>query len=790
MVNAGFIKEKPGILQLENSRLSLSVSKKSGDITGLKSLLTGTEFLSSGGSSSIALDAEVEDNENVRFRRADSQSLEGLPSIIQTVSKKNLFHSGKTNLHYLNKKNGGIVLFMTSSNNIFQITREYCLPAGSDWIHIKLFIKNITEQDITLNEVEYGLEKVRIGEEWTDEYLLPTMGNSIVYTNDYVKNLRDRCNKDDPRTGLHLAVSPCGLNMPYIMLYGGKKKTGLILSECLNKSRPWFSLHRNVSTESASLRTNMFVYKVLWPGENHFLGEISIRLFRGEKYQAMKTFQQYIVKKQGISIPEDIPEGTENLVGCGLPIAPFDEMRKKLKELKDMGINCVYTAGQWHSGLYNSKIPYMQNPCVILPVNGLYTPEEKLGGVKAQKKFLNEAHRLGMKVICWITMSGISFEAQEVNEHPDWWIHDKEPWNTPGKWGDFSAEAQKRLEEVVKDRTINRDYGQICGGNPLSPGWRKFFIENLKSFHNFGYDGIFLDCLVHKSPDYASYPWYGECQDAEIDQMREIRHEMKKVAPDFLFVGETFGFQSQRYVDVCFDRHHPMRPSRPIRQDDSPEVKNTYWSARDFPKIDVSLIPEYFRISHLSKLPGARLVDYSIYYGSNLPKGTVPGDKEESFAWMFSCFCRDSMPLIFYFWKPYQSIEENKSQVTEQEKEFWKEVKRMISIRRKNRELNSGSMVFDGIHVGKSGVLAFARQYKSDVTLVLINFNSENVKTHARISKLSLLGLNVSSKYAVNDLLGGCKFSKKEWSGGELKKGMEVTIPRYRAVLLTIRKKT
>jgi len=227
-----------------------------------------------------------------------------------------------------------------------------------------------------------------------------------------------------------------------------------------------------------------------------------------------------------------------------------------------------------------------------------------------------------------------------------------------------------------------------------------------------------------------------------------------------------------------------------MREDDSPEVKDTYWAARNFPKIDVELIPEYFRLGHLSKLPGARLMDYSIYYGSNLPEGTAGSfDKEESFAWMFACFSRDTTPLISYHWKPYQSKKENEKPRTEQEKEFWKEVKRMICLRRENQELTHGSMEFEGISVDKSGILAFARRYKSALTVVLVNFNSEEVSTWVKISKPRSLELELDRMYTLQDLLGKYKFPKREWSGRELKKGVQVTIPCYRAVLTKIQKK-
>ncbi|MFH0795861.1 MAG: hypothetical protein V2A65_02245 [Candidatus Omnitrophota bacterium] len=775
-----------------NSLIAYRINRGTGFLTGLFNRKTRTRFLTPSGRFGLSLDWEFTDPacRNLPFpeKRKKDNAREGIPYIGDIPGFKSVSFQADTVGVARQTADTGTALLVTASNDIFKITTGYGLENGGDRLRISLTIKNLTAKNILLNTLDYVLESVRLGAEWTDEYLLPTLGNSIVFTNDYVKNFREQCNKDDPRAGLHLSVSPCGLNMPYLMLYDGVKEEGLVVSEWLNKSRPGFFLKKNSADETASLGVQMFVSRVLWPGEAFHLGEIDVRLFQGSKYKAMESFGKRLVNDRKISVPEDIPQDCRRLISAGLPITDFSSRTGMLKDLKKIGVNAVYIAGHWRSGVFGSRLKCMQNPCVIMPYDGLYTPEPRLGGVRGQKKFLGAAHKLGMKVLCWITMSGISFEAEEVNAHPDWWIHDRQEWTEPQKWGGFPAGERRMLERKIKDHTLNRDYKEICGGNPLSPGWRRFFIDNIRSFVKAGYDGVFLDCLVHKSPDYASYPWYGETQDAEIDQMRELREDIRKIAPDFIFVGETFGFQSQRYVDICFETHHPMRPSRPLREDDSPELKNRYWTSRNFPKIGADKVQDYMRIQHLSKLPGARLLDYMICYGSNLPAGAEDGDKDESFAWMYACFSRDNNPLVSYGWKPYQTEGENEKPFSAREKSFWNEVRRMSRIRLTNRELTEGSMVFDAVHAGPAGVVHFARYFKPERTVILVNFNPHPVRAKVRFTNMKLLGMSPGRSYCLQDLLGQQRFPGVV-SGRELSEGIAVSLPGYRAILLKIKER-
>ena len=100
--------------------------------------------------------------------------------------------------------------------------------------------------------------------------------------------------------------------------------------------------------------------------------------------------------------------------GSGSGSGTFRSTKEKLEYLKELGVNTIWLAGvtqgsEFFSGFWT----------VYAMVTPEY-PDEELGSVEELKELVNEAHKLGIRVIAEAVTHGVIFESPLVQKHPDW----------------------------------------------------------------------------------------------------------------------------------------------------------------------------------------------------------------------------------------------------------------------------------------------------------------------------------------------------------------------------------
>jgi len=634
------------------------------------------------------------------------------------------------------------------------LSQSFSPPSGDEPLKIELRLANraAAADDFYLDTCEYSLDGIAVEGLASDEYITPSVVNTYHYTRDSVANVRDE--------GLVSAFGFGGLNFPYVIIYGPQKGEGLLFTFWPNSHPANFKIEKNTKAGCTRVAAELLPRIVLAPGHEFLLGELYLMPFSGHYYGAMEWYLDWVQRERGLRIPDAIPDCVPDLVWGAIhethfePDQSFDRAIDEAKKLSEYGVNALYVANQWRSGRYHTISKHLvesKNSCVILPEGERYVPEPVYGGAPAHAKFVKESKKLGLRLIAWITLSGLGQDADEVRNHPEWFIRER--------GGGFASRFRSMREKHILD------------ADPLSPGWRKFVIDNLISIRDMGYDGVFLDGMGTEHPNYASLPWYGRCQMGEVDQLREMHRVMKEIAPEFIIATEAFGCWSHAYADISWDRGHPRRPIAQPRASDSEQVKRMSPWDPDYPKIACEDIPDFVRTEQLSLLPGARVYAYDLTWHGF-----------ETFPWMYYGLTANFIPVIFHRFEMYA----NEYRLTEEEKKpqnedrFWGEMKDLLRLRREHRELTRGPVVFDGVSFSGKAVSAYLKPLGRACSLVLINFSPDEREGV----------LAVSGEALERGGIGRSDVLEPAWGGGhglrasDLVRGVPVAVPPFGMKLL------
>lgn len=630
-----------------------------------------------------------------------------------------------------------------SGNNVIEIEKHYTLTSDSSLIKIESYLRNISNKTMEIDSVVMGLDGIRIGNDWSDECIHP-VDYEEKYDRAYFKEMKDKY--------YHSTSSPTGLTLPYIMAYNAKLETGIWYSHWADKGALEFHISADKENRTGTLAARVGLYKVFLPGEKYYLGETYIRIFEGSHYDGMKDFLKWITVEKKVLVPKDTPKFADDLIFgdiCDVDFykygRSFKGLCKRLHEYKEFGINAIMMAGLWYSTEYNSKYKgTFKVHCCLIPKNGLFEPEPVYGGREGLREFLNTAHALGMKVIPWISTSGLAWEAEEVTKYPDWWVYKKEPF--PNKLIGKNASYTQWLKLKVQarpDEYLDFGYGELSLGNGFSPGYREFILKNAKNIKKLGFDGIFYDSLMVLSPNYRNYPWYGECYRSYVDMARYIREEMKKIDKDFIFMGECKGWEAAQYVDFCGLRYRTAPPKMPA------------YTNKNFK-------PEYIqdlaRMDSLSRLPGQKTYTAEGF----IRDGFVSEEpQEERLSWAAYALLSNNSLRVW----PYHAREngekvhkypwgwiQDKEELTQLEIKFWNMIKKLVKIRKENTALRKGYEEFEGIKTDTPGILMFVRIYKQERILCVINFNGDAKDLIIKIYDPKKLNLGKKDEYQLRDL--------------------------------------
>lgn len=255
-------------------------------------------------------------------------------------------------------------------------------------------------------------------------------------------------------------------------------------------------------------------------------GSQIIRIVRG-------TLEETLLKEQeiydiiGLTPPKDRPEWARKaIIYSAYPggtidsdfqdVGGFNNFTRYLPHLAELGFNVLWLLPVW-PGLYG-PIDY-------------YKIEEALGGEESARRFIEEAHKLGLKVLFDLIPHGPREESGLFEKLPQ-----AVSKNSEGKvlywWGCLSC-----------------DYA--------SEAWQKYIAEHAAYWvRELGVDGYRVDCAgggpANWDPDSPHRPtlsglWGG------LEVLAKARTEMRKYKKEVMLLPEATGSWFFRYSDVVYD---------------------------------------------------------------------------------------------------------------------------------------------------------------------------------------------------------------------------------------------
>ncbi len=251
-----------------------------------------------------------------------------------------------------------------------------------------------------------------------------------------------------------------------------------------------------------------------------------IRIVKGTLQETLKK-EQEIYDIIGLTPPLDRPDWARKAIiysaypggtmDSGLQdVGGFDNFTRYLSHLADLGFNVLWLLPVW-PGLYGPT--------------DYYKIEESLGGVEAARRFIEEAHRLGLRVLFDLIPHGPREESGLLEELPEVVSRDRE-----GKviywWGclscDYASEAwqnymAKHAAYWVRELNVDGYRVDCAGGGPAN--W------DTRSPHRPTLSGL----------------WGG------LQVLAKVREEMRKYKDEIMLLPEATGPWFFRYSDVVYD---------------------------------------------------------------------------------------------------------------------------------------------------------------------------------------------------------------------------------------------
>lgn len=643
------------------------------------------------------------------------------------------------------------LLTLVAGNDEIELHQTWHLSADRAEPWVELAVRNCTAQDLEVDTIAFVLGGLRMSEQWTDEYVIPTEYNAM-YNRCPLAELAGHM--------LDLSISPTGISMPWVMDYTADQQQGLLLAGWNEKSDFGFRITADAESRTGQLSVRFKLFKSLWAGELVKIGEVHLWPFAGEHYAAMQRFQDWIGEVKGYHVPADRPDYVHDTVigNVGLQrgrqfntdresmdevgVERLTDLIPRFREYKEFGINTIMIHGFWHSSmheLHDERV--MPNVCCILPINDRYEVTPEFGGPEACREMVKAAHEMGLRLLVWITAAGLPWQAEQVQQHPEWFLYDRVPRCN----SDIRNPTRPEYEILDRpDEYLAVTYPEIATADPLNYHWRQFMLDSLQYMRELGFDGVFVDSLMSVPPNFRRYPWYGENIRGNVSLWRDLRAEMKKIDPDFFVMGETKGYETARVTDLVLFRNQPHAPRVPE------------WQSKEFGPEEVL---DFLRIERLSLLPGQKAKTCDGYFSDGwiAEEGDPRNLGEERFPWFVyellgDFIFRTALYCFRYHYmhpaRPSQWIQRPED-LSPIEVRFWDLIKHLLEIRAQRPELRRGEQVFEGIECDTSGVVTFARVHEEGFALCLINFNSEPVHTTVTVPDLSALGYESPSAHLI-----------------------------------------
>jgi starch synthase (maltosyl-transferring) len=215
----------------------------------------------------------------------------------------------------------------------------------------------------------------------------------------------------------------------------------------------------------------------------------------------------------------------------------FDGLRGALPAIQRLGVDTLYLLPVYaHRNKRN--LPWDENwdasgsPYAIHDFRRL---EPSLGSEEAFARLVEQAHRLGMRVLMDLVLQGSSLEARYVNEHPDWYARNEDG-----------------------DLVHSHGWNDTWSFDWANPDYQQFVVDYaLEYIRRFDVDGFRVDAPHGKEPNWdRGLPYHASATNLGTSALLErLRREMLAVKPGAALYCELFGPLWVRSHEISNDYH-------------------------------------------------------------------------------------------------------------------------------------------------------------------------------------------------------------------------------------------
>ncbi|MBI3919964.1 MAG: hypothetical protein HY318_01000 [Armatimonadetes bacterium] len=650
------------------------------------------------------------------------------------------------------------------------LVQTYSLKRNESYLVCRAEYKNLSPTDVQLKQYRYSLQNVAIGGSVTDNrFLYPPQIFHLMYG-----KIKDATADYLGRRYIYGSLQQTTkLMLPYAMIYNDT------LKECLTiagmNSRTVVRVGA-LGGESGSLTSLFDVFKLLRSEQTEALGTVYLAFLKGDWRAGTVAEKRLLMREAGCRPPRTLPRFTRDLVimADGIPgvdINTFDDLGRALKDYRDAGVTALWIGGKTWFCPYSLK-PEGPEGFIPIPQKGYVVPDPTAGGEAGLRRLIGKAHSLGMKLFVWgpTSMAGIALQSDESKTQPDWWVYDKE-----GKFSNW--------------------YPFMAPANPNSPGWRSFFLNNVRRIvKDYGVDGFWLDSSWqdHQLNYRAKDGWYGGPNGAKLSLIDEIVAEAKKVNPECVVMAEGGGIETMSRVDAAYIQAFGIWPT--IRPDE---------------------VQRFVLAQELNRVPGIRpfgqVCEGLGFYAemSEEPRQLAENCVDSWIAKTFLVSTLDRVPVYFGLnWGIANLLKEARmkssaggaartgelgaAHIGQEFRDWFDSFRKINKIRAQCPEVREGETLFDCVEVSSASVVHYLRHLGNRDSVILLNADGKPQSVTARIVRPEIMHMGRGKRYRITNLMTGDLLRKADgtdtWSMTDITlKGFSISLRGYEGAVLKIR---
>ena len=463
----------------------------------------------------------------------------------------------------------------------------------------------------------------------------------------------------------------------------------------------------------------------LAPGQTLTGGSQFILLHQGSWEEALSTFRDHY-ERVGIlpplygRPPAWVREAAIYEVHPG-QFGGFRGLAEALPRLSEMGINTLYLmpiwsydnrSGQiWDENWTGSGSPYaMRDFEQFAPT---------LGTGEDFHDLVDEAHRLGMRLLLDFVPQGCARDARYVTEHPEWFCRD---------------EAGNLVSSHGWNDTYSFDWA--------NPDYHEYMLDwSLRLLREYGFDGYRTDAPHGKEPNWDRHiPYHASATNLGVLRLLErLQAGIKDINPEAVLLCELFGPVFVKSHDMAYDYLPCVQTYQLVQQ------RLTPWEWGEWMRDHFAALPEdavrvCFTETHDTR--GFRPPAYG-WRGSQLSR-----------AGFAALVLAGFVPMI---WSGQERGQEA----------FYRN---LLRARRESAALLHGEALFNAVACQSEWVLSIVRRHENEVVWGVISLWPEK-RTHSFEFPVGELGLDRQAHYRLHDLIGGRdwdEYGQMAWTGEEL----------------------